>query len=438
MNAEGRDAAQFEIHDRLFRFLRRQPAWAMWEKPGVSGPVCGPAAWQDRPLASEGRTAALREKPRLIASRAWPHKEHARDLTSSEWDRFLTGVFSFLEGPAPLDAVAAITGAVFGAKTSVEPGGEHLSAPQMDAWVEAELDPAARGGVAEHTASCEVCAQRLRAYQAAAPHMSEAIVRRAHRDHPAAPPAGPGQPAEPPSNVAVRQFLRSPQLLLMLAAGLALVIGVPYAAWRMMPGSGRDADRESKAKADTLDVSDLESLPQALAISAREILDAPQPAMPEALVDLAPPIGLSPLYPVSEVIESTRPTLTWDPGDVPPPFTVVLRNAAGEVVVRVPNIANPVLVLPKELERGARYTWELTFSNGATEEASFVVMDDGDLELWQNVRSQYPNSHLVLGLMAQHFGLMSVAENEFQQLAEANPGSQQAARLLENVIALRQ
>lgn len=436
MNAEGQDAAQFEIRDRLFRFLLHQPAWALWERQDAGGAVCGPAAWRDRALGSEPRIRALLGNPRLIASRAWPRKEHARDLTSSEWDRLLTGLFSFLEGPAPLEAVAEIAGAVFGVKPAPEPGGGHLSAPQMDAWVEAGLDEAGRRALADHTASCQMCAQRLQAYQAAAPLMSEAIVRRAAREHSTAPSREPARSAEPASGASVRQLLRSPQVLLMLAAGLALVIGVPYAAWRMMPGSGGDASE--KAKADTLDLSEVESLPQALAITAREILEAPQPAMPEPLADLPPAVGLSPLYPVSEVVESIRPTLTWDPGDVPPPFTVVLRNAAGEVLLRVPNIVNPVLVLPMDLRRGERYSWELTFTNGATEEASFAVMDEGDLELWQNVRSQYPNSHLVLGLMAQHLGLMSVAENEFQQLVEANPNSQQAARLLENVVALRQ
>jgi hypothetical protein len=40
--------------------------------------------------------------------------------------------------------------------------------------------------------------------------------------------------------------------------------------------------------------------------------------------------------------------------------------------------------------------------------------------------------------MAQHFGLMSIAQTEFEQLVEDNPGSGEAQRLLDNLVYLRE
>ncbi len=325
---------------------------------------------------------------------------------------------------------------------------EHLSYEQMDHWVEDTLDPAVRELVMAHIAVCDSCARQLRAYEAAAPAMSADLPRSAEMRKRAAHPAvagrdehvpAPAQPAhfhKPTIGDKLKAFVRSPQLVLMTAAGIALVIGAPYIALRSLPGSGDDANI-NQTKEVPLDVRAVYELPQALAISAEEVLTAQQPEVPEALDGVPTPLGFDQTYPVSEVVESTRPTFTWQQAE-PPPYTVVIRNAADLEVLRVPNIASPLLVTPMELERGAIYTWQLVFRSGSFEEASFRVMDEGDLALWQDVRAQYGNSHLVLGLLAQHYGLLSIAQSELEQVAADNPNSGQAMLLLDNVIALRE
>lgn len=338
-----------------------------------------------------------------------------------------------LAGLTPAGPAAALLADIAGAAS------EHLTQEQMDDWFEARMDQTGRELVTAHIGICDSCAEQLRAYEASAAAMSAPIPKVR-----AAQPAGPahykhaGAPARPAPSFGerIKTLFQSPQLILMLAAGIVLVIGAPYLALRTLPGGGGQAGVDG-VKDVPLDTSAVDALPQALAISAQEVLAAQQPELPEVLADVPTPLGFEQTYPVSEVVEATRPTFTWQQAE-PPPYTVLIRNAAGQAVLRVPGIMTPLLVVPMELERGAVYTWQLTFPSGSAEEASFKVMDEGDLALWQQARADYRDSHLVLGLLAQHFGLLSIAQSELQEVVAANPNSEQAAVLLDNVIALRE
>lgn len=131
-------AEWYELKGRLYRFFRKQPAWELWTRPDVRGPVCGPAAWRDRAMATGNRVAALLDKPRLISSRMLPKAEVFQELAVTDWDRLLNGAFSYLEGPVRLDALVSIAGALFGVQGSRElayddaaPGGAEEDRP---AW----------------------------------------------------------------------------------------------------------------------------------------------------------------------------------------------------------------------------------------------------------------------------------------------------------------
>jgi hypothetical protein len=69
--------------------------------------------------------------------------------------------------------------------------------------------------------------------------------------------------------------------------------------------------------------------------------------------------------------------------------------------------------------------------------AQFVVLSLEQTAAWQRVRSQFAQSHLALGLVAEQLGMLSVAEREYQELGRQFPNAEAPARLLENVQALR-
>ena len=56
---------------------------------------------------------------------------------------------------------------------------------------------------------------------------------------------------------------------------------------------------------------------------------------------------------------------------------------------------------------------------------------------WREVRRLNRDSHLALGIAAEQYGLLSVAEREYQALIKVFPDAEAPARLLANVQALR-
>jgi hypothetical protein len=242
------------------------------------------------------------------------------------------------------------------------------------------------------------------------------------------------------NNKLVEQF-KSPQLLIMLLLGIALVIGAPYLALRTLPGVANPVTGEtSGSKGDPnpgMDFQILADLPPDVAQSARDILSQEEPVMPESLVGVPEHTGGGLIYPVLEAIETVQPTLSWNVFDAPP-YRVAVKNQAGQTVASANNLQNPFWVMNVKLTPGAVYTWTVTAANGNSEEASFVVMTLEEMEDWRRLRSKFGNSHLALGLAAQHYGLLTTAEQEYQELLKEFPRAEAPGRLLANVLALRE
>jgi len=224
----------------------------------------------------------------------------------------------------------------------------------------------------------------------------------------------------------------------MTLAGIALVIGVPYLALRTIPGAS-EIFAPQPAPVDPnlgMDFSPLQTLPQDVALSVQSILVSQEPQMPTPLMDLPEASGFGLVYPVTEAVETVRPALGWTMY-APPPYSVSLSNAANQVIAKIDGL--PILnwLVPQPLERGMTYSWQVTAGNGDVETASFVIMDEESVALWADIRRQYKDSHLVLGLVAEDLGMLTVAEREYQELIKAFPRAEAPGRLLVNVQALR-
>jgi hypothetical protein len=224
----------------------------------------------------------------------------------------------------------------------------------------------------------------------------------------------------------------------MTLAGVVLIFAVPYFAFRSIPGA-REVLAPEPEPADPnpgLDFSVLETLPEDLRLSVGLILASQEPRMPQPLIDLTEASGFGLIYPVTETVEPLQVALSWNMF-APPPYTVVLKNAAGRVLANVQSLGALSWLPPVQLERGARYSWEVTSATKEVETASFIVLDQESASLWQEIRREYRDSHLVLGLVAEELGMLTVAEREYQALIRAFPQAEAPARLLANVVAIR-
>jgi hypothetical protein len=246
--------------------------------------------------------------------------------------------------------------------------------------------------------------------------------------------------AKPSTGNGASTSIWSPPVILMVLAGVAVAILGPYALYQMFPHPKNTplsaADAQTAARGIDLDISELDTLPDSLRDGATLLLTAETAEPPDAIANLAVASGENVLRPVSEAVEETQPVLYWSAAFGEPPYTVSVTDDQGRVLARVTGIQNTSWTVLSPLRRGGEYTWQVT-SAGASESASFRVLDDGQAMLWKAMGAAHRDSHLVIGLVAQQLGMLSIAEREYTSLAKAYPDSSTAELLLNNVSELR-
>lgn len=305
---------------------------------------------------------------------------------------------------------------------------EHLTFEQIDAWVDDTLDPVEREMVAAHIGLCTSCARQLQSYQQAAPVMDIPVVRMQ---------AQPAQLATAPMSFGerLRHWMFTPQSAVALATLLLAAIMIPYFASQRVP-KGEEASLQpfSELESGDLDLSPLDSLPETLRAGAVPILTNAMPELPKVLDGVPPGLGTDLLYPVLETIPETQPVLRWDAFGMF--YSIALLDSNSMVIFRAEGVQGTEWRVPKVLNRGGVYTWQVG-SGGQVESASFQVLGDAEMSQWSSVQVSVGGSHLALGVAAQELGMLSVAQHEFEALANDNPNSDIAARLLQNIKQLR-
>jgi hypothetical protein len=232
--------------------------------------------------------------------------------------------------------------------------------------------------------------------------------------------------------------LKSPEVVLMMVAGLAVAILGPYSLYLMMPHAPRVSEETKSAPPGIdLDVSELDTLPDSLRGGAMLLLTVETPELPEAIANLAVASGEDILRPVSEAVEETQPVLYWSAAFGEPPYTVSITDDKGLVIARAQGIQNTSWMVLTPLRRGGEYTWLVASPTAKVEQASFRVLDDGQATLWRAMLAAHKDSHLVIGLVAQQLGMLSIAEREYTELTKSFPDSTTAALLLNNITELR-
>jgi hypothetical protein len=145
--------------------------------------------------------------------------------------------------------------------------------------------------------------------------------------------------------------------------------------------------------------------------------------------------------PAGVVVEESRPKFRWDgqPGAV---YTVSVLDVDREVARSAP-LRSETWTPEHDLERGRTYRWQVKASRGkdmwiippAPQPAPvFAVLDDAAHRDLDFARRTYPGDHLLLGVLAAHYGLQKEAIEELTRNHSDHPDSRSPA-LLESVRA---
>jgi hypothetical protein len=281
---------------------------------------------------------------------------------------------------------------------------EHLTYEQMDAWVEDEMDQTGRELVVAHIGLCDFCAKQLSAYESYAPVMSGPI-------------------AIPAKLIPFRERMRAAFVpknagwaqIAMVALALVVVILAPIVMRNAhATGSGMSA---------------FESLPPELRQGAQDVVNADAPLRPAALADLTPNVDPKIDYPAAEVEEETQPELHWLPFGAA--YAVSLTDSNGNAVAQVTDLTATKWTVPVSLNRGATYSWEVRATNSTdSHRGVFRVLGASEEQTLAQLRASGAGP-LALGAVAEEFGLLTLAEHEFEELK-----SPDRTKLIHNVNSL--
>jgi hypothetical protein len=150
--------------------------------------------------------------------------------------------------------------------------------------------------------------------------------------------------------------------------------------------------------------------------------------------------------PVGKIIRENRPIFRWKPLSGSRTYTVSLLDSNYNVVATSPLLTATEWKPSRPLPRGVVYSWQVTAHKDEQEitapappapEAKFKVLDTAKLSEIQQAEAAYPDSHLTRGVLYAEAGLLEEAEREFRLVIKANPNSEAARKLLQQVRALR-
>lgn len=150
--------------------------------------------------------------------------------------------------------------------------------------------------------------------------------------------------------------------------------------------------------------------------------------------------------PIGNVVLSNRPTFRWSRMTGATRYVVEVYDEQFKLVASSPELTNSLWTPATPLERGKVYSWQVkatkddqqvTSPRPPAPQAKFRVLDQTKANEIAQAKRQYGSSHLTLGLLYADAGLLAEAEQEFRLLRRANPDSEIARKLLNQIQSLR-
>ena len=189
--------------------------------------------------------------------------------------------------------------------------------------------------------------------------------------------------------------------------------------------------------------------------AVREALQKERVKLPAALAAIRSPSGtlmggeypeFKLVEPVGIMIENDRPTFRWSKLDGATGYTVTVYDSHLTRVASGDALSATEWQAPSALPRGEIFIWQVrTIKDGkevvapppASSRARFKVLEQSRVDEIARAKRDYPNSHLILGVVFAEAGLREEARLEFAELLKANPQSPVARKLLQSVSGAR-
>jgi hypothetical protein len=235
---------------------------------------------------------------------------------------------------------------------------------------------------------------------------------------------------------------------LALAAAVLLAVLLPATIW-LLRGGGRAATPSSLAGLDTLPTGDqtrvraalnagVASLPTFVneIASTRETLMGSS-ATREGTFALISPLGTGTV--------SDRPLFRWQAVDRADGYEVAVFDERSNTVARSPTVTTTEWSPTDPLARDRTYVWQvaahripetITAPTPPASPARFHVIDGRSAELLRQLEAQYPQSHVLLGLLYLESGVVDAAAAHLRQVPPTDPHAALASRSLEKLATL--
>jgi Putative zinc-finger len=150
--------------------------------------------------------------------------------------------------------------------------------------------------------------------------------------------------------------------------------------------------------------------------------------------------------PVGTVTLSSRPTFNWQPLAGATSYQVHILDTDFNVVAESGALTATSWSPPTNLKRGVVYLWQVSAAKGGevistpaapAPEARFKILIAAQAREVQRAVKELAGSHLELGIIYAHNGLLDDAEREFRAALRRNQGAATARKLLQNVSRVR-
>lgn len=150
--------------------------------------------------------------------------------------------------------------------------------------------------------------------------------------------------------------------------------------------------------------------------------------------------------PVGTIVKIDKPTFRWKPLSGATSYVVAVYDSGFNLVASSESQTGTEWSSAIPLKRGETYSWQVTAIKDGKElvspappapDAKFKILDASKTKEIDQAKRTYPDSHLLLGVLYERAGLLDDAERELRTLTVANPKSQTARRLLNNLKSLR-
>jgi len=334
---------------------------------------------------------------------------------------------------------------------------EHLSYEQLEAFVDEKSTPSEMQFVPLHVAACRQCAGELRDLRTFKSELSRSPTLGAKSKK------GWWAPRLAPMFTARPIFMAA----LSAAVVILVVLGMKTVLSFRSPNTPETANSHSS----NLNSSALQHSQESLSVPAtvlaltadeqKQVLQAwaqLETMVPTSVSEvqgtrqtllgksnLAPTLEV--VQPVGEVVREVRPLLRWKPMSRAINYSVAIFDARLNPVQKSGKLQDVEWVPSRELTRGQVYQWQVTahLQDGSSlnapappqPEARFRVLDrEKEVEL-SRFASAHPEAHLALGILEGQAGLLSKAEQQFQQISETDPDYQLAQSLLKRIQEIR-